>query len=482
MDKFPQNFLWGGATASAQYEGGFDESERGKSQLDFVNFIPKAQRENAHSTDNLGYDRFLKIKSDEAAFNLPYRRGSDFYHRYKEDIALMAEMGFKTFRLSISWTRIYPTGYEDEPNQAGLKFYHDVFDELHKYGIEPLVTIIHYENPITLTEDLNGWESPEVIDLFYKYAKTVIDEYKNDVTYWLGFNEINAALDNPYVSAGMFTSKSKRNYLSACYQALHHQFIAQSLTAKYIHDTAPGCKFGSMIARLECYSETCNPKDELATLVEDQINCSFLDIAVRGEYPKPLLSYFNKYNVNIDYVDNYQKILSEGKVDFIAISYYMSYVISADPKKVENPGNLTKSLSNPYAETSEWGWTVDPLGLRITLNRLYDRYLLPIFIVENGLGAIDKVEDGKIHDNYRIKYLREHINAIAGAISDGVEVMGYTPWGCIDLCSASMSEMTKRYGFVYVDADDYGNGTYNRIRKDSFYWYKDVIKSNGELV
>lgn len=480
MNYFPENFLWGGATASAQYEGGFNEGGRGKSQLDYVNFIPKAERENSHSTDNVDYERFLKIKENEEAFNLPYRRGSDFYHRYKEDIALMAEMGFKTFRMSISWTRIYPTGYEKEPNQDGLKFYHDVFHELHKYGIEPLVTIIHYENPVSLTEDLNGWESPETIGLFYKYAKTVIDEYKNDVTYWLGFNEINAALDNPYVSTGMFTSKSKRSYQTACYQALHHQFIAQALTAKYLHDTAPGCKFGAMIARLECYPETCNPEDAYATLLEDQINCSFLDIAVRGEYPKFLLSYFKRNKIEIDWVEDYKKILQEGKVDFIAISYYMSYAISADSTKAENPGNLTKSLKNPYVKCSEWGWTVDPLGLRITLNRLYDRYGLPIFIVENGLGAYDKVEDGKIHDEYRIEYLRDHIKAMAGAIEDGVEIWGYTPWGCIDLCSASMSEMSKRYGFVYVDADDYGNGTYDRIRKDSFYWYQNVIRTNGE--
>ena len=278
----------------------------------------------------------------------------------------------------------------------------------------------------------------------------------------------------------MFTSKSKRSYQTACYQALHHQFIAQALTAKYLHDTAPGCKFGAMIARLECYPETCNPEDAYATLLEDQINCSFLDIAVRGEYPKFLLSYFTRTKIEIDWVEDYKKILQEGKVDFIAISYYMSYAISADSTKAENPGNLTKSLKNPYVKCSEWGWTVDPLGLRITLNRLYDRYGLPIFIVENGLGAYDKVEDGKIHDEYRIEYLRDHIKAMAGAIEDGVEIWGYTPWGCIDLCSASMSEMSKRYGFVYVDADDYGNGTYDRIRKDSFYWYQNVIRTNGE--
>lgn len=478
--KFPKDFLWGGATASAQYEGGFDKGGRGKSQLDFIDFIEPKDRIGNQCTDDVSEERYVRIKENELKYNLPYRRGSDFYNHYKEDIALFAEMGFKTFRMSISWARIYPTGYEENPNEEGLRFYHDVFKELHKYGIEPLVTMIHYENPVTLTDDFNGWHSPKMIDLFCKYTKTIIDEFKSEVKYWIVFNEINATLCTPFVSSGMIVERTGEDYLSACHQALHHQIVAQALTVKYLHDTAPNCKVGCMIARLECYSETCNPEDELATLVEDQINCSFYDIAARGRYPQALINYFEKNNVNIKFVDGYEEILKQGIVDYLAFSYYCSYVISGDPKKAENPGNLVKSLSNPYLKATQWGWGIDPTGLRITLNRLYDKYQLPLFIVENGLGAKDTLENGKVHDDYRIAYMREHVKAISDAISDGVDVMGYTSWGCIDLCSASFADMTKRYGFIYVDADDYGHGTYNRYKKDSFYWYKKCIESNGE--
>lgn len=480
MEKFPHDFMWGGATASAQFEGGYAEGGRGKSHLDFVDFIDPEKRNNTHSTDSLTYDRYLENKKNEKEKNFPNRRGSDFYHRYKEDIQLMAEMGFKVFRMSISWSRIYPTGYEETPNKEGLQFYHRVFQELHKHDIEPLVTIVHYEVPVTLVEDLNGWENPKLIDLFVKYGKTVIDEFKGEVKYWLGFNEINACLDNPFISGGMFVEKSNKDYLSCCHQALHHQFIAQALVTKYMHDTAPHCEMGAMIARLECYPQTCSPDDVYATLQEDQMNCSFLDIMCRGKYPSYLLSYFKKNNIQVDFVNDYARILQEGKVDFISMSYYMSYVISDKESEETNPGNLMKTLKNPYLKTSEWGWAIDPLGLRITLNRLYDMYQLPIFIVENGLGAYDCFENQTVHDDYRISYLKQHILAIAGALEDGVEVIGYTPWGCIDLVSASMTEMSKRYGFVYVDADDYGNGTYNRYKKQSFYWYKKVIETNGE--
>ena len=479
-ERFPQGFLWGGASASAQFEGGWNEGGRGKSQLDYVDFIEPAHRNNAHSTDLLTYERFMDNKRHESERNFPNRRGSDFYHRYKEDIALMAEMGFRVFRMSISWTRIYPTGYEETPNPEGLAFYHRVFRELHRYGIEPLVTLIHYENPVTLTEDLNGWEDAKMIPLFVKYAKTVIDEYKDEVTYWLGFNEINACLDNPYVSAGMFVERSEKNQLSCCYQALHHQLIAQAMVTKYLHETAPHCKIGAMVARLECYAQTCDPKDEYATMIEDQINCSFLDIMCRGKYPKTLLRFFEEQGVTLTMVKDHERILQEGTVDFISISYYMSYVISARPGQQEMPGNLMKSLANPYLEQSAWGWAIDPMGLRIALNHLYDKYQMPIFIVENGIGARDQLKEQSVQDDYRIAYMRAHLEAVAEAIKDGVEVMGYTSWGCIDLVSASMSEMSKRYGFVYVDADDYGNGTYERYRKKSFYWYQKVIATNGE--
>lgn len=478
---FPKDFLWGGATASAQFEGGFDQGGRGKSQLDMIDFIPPEKRHNQLGTDDVTLERFEQIRSNEAAYNLPYRRGADFYHHFKEDIALFAEMGFKTYRMSISWCRIFPTGEESEPNQEGLQFYHDVFDELHRYGIEPLVTMIHYENPLPLTEKYNGWEDSRLIDLFVKYTKVLIDEYADKVKYWITFNEINATLSMPYVGAGLFVEKSERNYLSACYQALHHQLIASAKTVEYAHRTAPQCQIGCMIARLECYAETCAPADVEATLIEDQINCSFFDVMARGYYPKSILNYFRDHDISIDFVDNYEAILKDNTVDFLAFSYYMTYVVSADPSKAENPGNLVKSLINPFIPVSEWGWGIDPIGLRVTLNKIYDKYHLPLFIVENGLGATDTLTaDGRIHDDYRIDYLRQHIKAMDKALDDGVELLGYTTWGCIDICSASFADMTKRYGFIYVDADDYGQGSYNRYRKDSFYWYQGVIASNGQ--
>lgn len=477
---FSKEFLWGGATAAPQYEGGYQEGGRGKSHMDYINFLPVGEREDPFGLDEVSVKRFEDIVANEENENLPFRRGTDFYHRYKEDIALFAEMGFKTFRMSISWCRIFPTGLEEEPNQEGLKFYHDVFAELHKYSIEPLVTMTHYECPIELTKRYNGWESPELIDLFCKYSKVLIDEFKDEVKYWMTFNEINMSLDSPYLGSAMFVEKSKRNRKSAIHQALHHQLVASAKTVQYCHENAPDCKIGLMLARLECYPYTCKPADVAATMLEDQINLYFFDVATRGTYPKSVLKYFRDNDIKIDWIPQYEEILKGSRIDFLAFSYYMSYVVSTEEDKKEEVGGLVKGLENPYLKTSEWGWGIDPEGLRITLNKMYDKYQLPLFVVENGLGAVDRFEDGTVHDSYRIDYLREHIRALGEAIDDGVEVMGYTTWGCIDICSCSWADMTKRYGFIYVDADDYGNGTYDRYKKDSFYWYKKVIASNGE--
>ena len=475
---FPKDFLWGGATSSAQYEGGFNEGGRGKSQLDYINLIPKEELDEHTKIPEVTYERYQKLIRNEDQFNFPNRRGSDFYHRYKEDIALFAEMGFKTFRMSISWSRIYPTGLEELPNEEGLKFYHNVFQELHKYGIEPLVTMTHYEIPIALTNKYNGWESPEVIALYVKYTKTLLDEFKDEVKYWITFNEINMMLMSFWNGGGIFEAKAKKDALSTKHQALHHQFIATALTVKYAHEVAPNCMIGGMINRIECYPFTCKPEDVLDTMIEDQLNLYFFDVMARGKYPKTILKYFKEHNIHIDYVDGYEDILKNNTIDFLAFSYYLSNVVSSE--QTAEQGTFVKSLRNPYLKFSEYGWSIDPIGLRISLNKLYDRYQLPIFIVENGLGARDKFEDNTVHDNYRIEYLRSHIRAIEEALDDGVDILGYTPWGCIDIVSAGGAEMSKRYGFIYVDADDFGNGTYNRYKKDSFYWYKKVIASNGE--
>ena len=477
---FPKNFLWGGATSASQYEGGYAIGGRGKSHLDYIRRVEKDDTDKTFPI-NVTEEMYNDHKLHENEYNFAFRRGSDFYNRYKEDIALLAEMGFKTFRMSISWSRLFPTGKEKEPLKDGVEFYHNVFRECHKYGIEPLVTMIHYEIPVSLLEEYNGWESPKLIEFFTHYTKFLIDEYAHEVKYWITFNEINMIMNSSYLGGGLFVEKSKRSNEECMHQALHHQLIASALTVKYFHEHAKESYVGNMIARLQNYPYTCKPEDVLATQQQNQFNYFPTDVQAKGFYPKSILNYYKKNNINIDYYPDYEKILLEGKVDFISISYYHTAVISNDKDKKEPIGAFIRNLSNPYLKKTDWDWCIDPIGLRITLNDMNDRYGLPIFIVENGLGAHDKLEtDGSVHDAYRIEYLSKHIQAIKDALNDGCNVIGYTPWGCIDLVSCGNCQMTKRYGFVYVDADDEGNGTYNRYRKDSFYWYKKVINSNGE--
>ena len=479
---FPKKFLWGGATSAAQYEGAYDAGGRGKSHMDYIRRIDKEDKDKTFPI-NVTYDMFLDHKEHEKEYNFAFRRGSDFYHHYKEDIALLGEMGFKTFRMSISWSRLFPTGVEKEPQKDGVEFYHNVFKECHKYGIEPLVTMIHYDIPIYLTETINGWEDPKMVEYFLHYTKFLIDEYKDEVHYWITFNEINMVMNSSYLGGGLFTERSHKSKESCIHQALHHQLIASALTVKYYHDTAGNGMIGNMIARLQNYPYTCKPEDVLATQKQNQFNYFPTDIQVKGSYPKSILNYYKNNNITIDWYPDYENILTQGCVDFASISYYHTGVISTDPDKAEPIGAFVRNLVNPYNKITDWGWGIDPTGLRITLNDMNDRYNVPIFIVENGLGAHDVLEaDGSVHDPYRIDYLRAHIQAMKDAIDDGVTIMGYTPWGCIDLVSCGDCQMTKRYGFVYVDADDEGNGTYARYKKDSFYWYKKVIETNGEAL
>jgi len=477
--KFPNNFLWGGATAANQIEGAFDEDGKGLSAADFVPYIPKAERTKDHAME-ITSEEISKILSGEANARFPKREGNDFYHRYKEDIALLAEMGFSAFRFSIHWSRIFPNGYDEMPNEAGLQYYDNVLDELLKYNIEPIVTLSHYETPYGLTEKYNGWVGREVIDHYVRYAETVFKRYKNKVKFWLSFNEINIINLSPYTGGGILSDREE-NPLQASYQALHHQFVASSLATKKLHEIMPDAKMGCMLARMSHYPNTANPEDVLKAQKDNQSNLFYTDVHARGEYPKYMNRFFKENDIEIVKAVGDDEILKQHPVDFISISYYMSMLSSASPEGERTEGNLMNSLKNPYLEASDWGWQIDPIGIRIVLNDLYDRYQLPIFIVENGLGAYDQVEeDGSIHDAYRIDYLRKHIKEMKEAIGDGVELLGYTAWGPIDLVSMSTSEMSKRYGFVYVDKDDDGNGTLERKRKDSFYWYKKVIESNGE--
>ncbi|HEM4198118.1 TPA: 6-phospho-beta-glucosidase [Streptococcus suis] len=481
--QFPKGFLWGGATAANQYEGGWNLGGRGPATSDtYIAVDPDKRKDMSHFGKPVSRaDVEFALADQEGLY--PKRWGSDFYHRYKEDIALFAEMGFKTFRLSIAWSRIFPKGDELEPNEEGLAFYDAVFDELNKYGIEPLVTLSHYEFPLHLALEYGGWKNRKVIEFFVRYAETVFRRYQGKVKYWLTFNEINILGMVGYLSGGLLFEDGK-NDLEAMYQAVHHQFIASSLATKAAHEIDPENKVGCMLARMENYAATCNPDDVLAALKKDQENLFYTDVQVRGAYPSYMKRFFKENNIQVVFEPGDEAILKQYPVDFMSFSYYMTSITRALPDKDKaTAGNLILGEANPYLEASDWGWQIDPVGLRITLNKLYDRYQVPLFIVENGLGALDKVEaDGSIEDGYRIAYLEKHIQQMYEAIEDGVELMGYTPWGCIDLVSASTSEMSKRYGFIYVDADDQGKGSFDRSRKASFYWYKDVIASNGANV
>jgi 6-phospho-beta-glucosidase len=477
--KFPENFYWGGATAANQIEGAFDVEGKGLSAADFVEYIPKAERTKDNAME-ITSEQIRKSLSGESAARYPKREGVDFYHNYKEDIALLAEMGFTAFRFSIHWSRIFPNGYDETPNEAGLQFYDNVLDELAKHKIEPVVTLSHYETPYGLTERYNGWVGRETVDHFVRYAETVFTRYKNKVKLWISFNEINMITISPFTGGGILSDKED-NPMQAKYQGLHHQFVASSLATKKLHEIIPDGKMGCMLARMTFYPNTPNPEDVLKAQRENQDNLFFTDVHARGEYPKYMERFFIENDIKIVKETGDDEIIKQYPVDYITISYYMSLLASASPEGEVTEGNLLNSLKNPYLQASDWGWQIDPIGLRVTLNDLYDRYQLPIFIVENGIGAYDKVEeDGSIHDDYRIDYLRKHIEQMKEAIGDGVDLIGYLAWGPIDLVSMSTSEMSKRYGFIYVDKDDEGNGTLERSRKDSFFWYKKVIESNGE--
>ncbi|MCO4608079.1 glycoside hydrolase (beta-glucosidase) [Streptococcus infantarius subsp. infantarius] len=478
--QFPKDFLWGGATAANQFEGAWNVDGRGPATSDTSRAVAPEERKSMGSEFNSPMTRAkLDAALNDTEGLYPKRWGSDFYHHYKEDIALYTEMRFKTFRMSIAWSRIFPNGDDATPNEAGLAFYDKVFNELNKYGIEPLVTLSHYEFPIHLITEYGGWKNRKVIDCFVRYAETVFNRYKDKVKYWLTFNEINIIGMTGYLSGGLLFDDGKLN-LQEMYQAAHHQFVASSLATKVGHEINPDFKIGCMLARMQAYPATCNPDDVMEEIKKDHENLFFSDVQVRGKYPSYAKHFFKENNIELEIADGDLEILEKYPVDFMLFSYYMSSIARKQKSGEETAGNLILSESNPYLEASDWGWQIDPVGLRITLNKLYDRYQVPLMVIENGLGALDKVEeDGSIHDQYRIDYLEYHVKQMYEAIEDGVDLMGYTWWGCTDLVSASTSEMSKCYGFVYVDADDQGNGSFDRSRKDSFLYYKDLIATRG---
>ena len=470
---FKEGFLWGGATAANQCEGGFNEGGRGLANVDVA----------PH-----GKDRTAVIKGKMKMFDFdnehfyPSKDAIEMYTHYKEDIKLFAEMGFKVYRMSIAWSRIFPKGDEDKPNEEGLKFYEDVFKECLKYNIKPLVTITHFDCPMHLITKYGGWKNRIMIKFYENLCNAIFNRYKGLVEYWLTFNEINMILHAPFMGAGLYFEEGE-NEEEMKYQASHHELVASAIATKIAHEVDPNNKVGCMLAAGIYYPYSSKPEDVLAAQHKNDEMYFFVDVQSRGKYPNYALKKFEREKLNIKMEKEDLELLAKYTVDFISFSYYSTRCATADKTKYKiTEDNLEGDIKNPELKQTDWGWTVDPLGIRITLNDIYDRYQKPMFIVENGLGAYDKPdENGYVEDDYRIEYLREHIKNMKDAVEiDGVDLIGYTTWGPIDLVSAGTGEMSKRYGFIYVDRDDFGNGSLKRSRKKSFYWYKKVIDSNGE--
>lgn len=474
-----KDFLWGGALAAHQFEGGWNAGGKGPSVIDVM--TAGAHGVPREITEAIESDKFY-----------PNHEAIDFYSRYKEDVALFAEMGLKCLRTSIAWTRIFPKGDETTPNEEGLQFYDDLFDELLKHDIQPIITLSHFEMPLHLAREYGGFRSREVIDFFANFAEVVFDRYKDKVKYWMTFNEINNQMDvnNPiflWTNSGVIVEEGE-NAKEVMYQVAHNELVASAKAVMIGKKINPDFEIGCMVSHVPIYPFSCNPADIMAAEEAMHQRFFFADVHVRGKYPNYALKEFEREGYNLDIREEDLEILKQGTVDYVGLSYYMSTVVKADVQNdnmgdVVN-GGLANGVENPYIESSDWGWAIDPEGLRYTLNRLYDRYELPLFIVENGFGAVDELEaDNSIHDQNRIDYLTKHIKELEKAVDyDGVELLGYTPWGIIDVVSFTTGEMKKRYGMIYVDRDNEGNGTMTRYKKDSFDWYKNVIETNGEAL
>ncbi len=479
--QFPKGFLWGGATAANQVEGAWDEGGKGVTIQDCLPYrnvgVADFTKQFAYSSKDLEEAR---AAGPEA--NYPKRHAIDFYHHYKDDIAMLAEMGIKCFRLSICWSRIYTDPGDAEPNEEGVAFYRSVFEECHAHGIEPLVTLSHYDPPLALVE-MGGWYNRAAIDLFVKYARTCFERFGDQVKYWLTFNEVDAMLRHPVTSGGLIEDRfGDKPFEQVIYQAMHHQMVASALAVKLCHELCPASRVGCMMTKLCFYPFTCKPEDVLATQQRERSIYRYTDIQVFGEYPLFLKKEIENKGFLVEMEPGDAEILREGTVDFVSFSYYMTSCMAGSTEGLDMaPGNTVNGVKNPYLTSSDWGWQTDPTGLRISLVEVYDRYRKPLFIVENGLGAHDELTvDGEVHDAYREEYLRDHVRAMSDAINlDGVDLFGYTWWGAIDLVSESTRQMSKRYGFIYVDVDDEGKGTYKRYKKDSFDYYRRVIDSNG---
>ena len=461
---FHDGFLWGGATAANQIEGAYTEDGKGLSIQDVMPKGIMAAPTSEPTPDNLKLEAI------------------DFYHRYADDIALFAEMGFSVFRFSIAWSRIFPLGDETEPNEEGLAFYDRVLDELERHGIEPLVTISHYETPLHLARTYGGWVNRDLIGIYERYVRVLFDRYGHRVKYWLTFNEINSVIHAPFLSGGIPTPREELTETDL-YQAIHHELVASALATKIGHETNPQIQVGCMVLAMPIYPLTSSPDDAIAVMNADHGNLMFSDVHTRGAYPGYALRMFREQGIELDITDEDRELLTN-TVDFVSFSYYMSICETADPaQKTAGQGNIMGGVPNPHLPASQWGWQIDPQGLRVVLNQFWDRWQKPLFIVENGLGARDELVevDGipTVVDDARIAYLNDHLVQVGEAIADGVNLLGYTTWGPIDLVSASTAQLSKRYGFIYVDRNDDGSGTLARYRKKSFAWYAEVIRTNG---
>ncbi len=481
---FPEGFLWGGAMASSQAEGGWNQGGKGLDTQDLRYFDPNwtAEERKLKTNRRMNDAKFQAALATDDEEHYPFRHGIDFYNRWEEDLDLFQELGMKVLRTSICWARIFPNGDDPEPNAEGIKFYQDLFDGCHARGIKVFATMLHYNIPVSLVQRYGGWKSRKTVEAYARYTKTLFEQLGDRVDYWLPFNEFNAGMFNPYNGVCLVEDQEGEDYKQNIFNCLHNQFIANALTIKQGHKILPGSMIGGMIARFTTYPATCHPDDVMQMILDDQYsNWFYLDVMARGEYPAYMERYFEHQGVTINFEPGDKELLAENTIDFTAFSYYFSQVSTTQQGWEKTEGNLVMANKNPYLETSEWGWQKDPVGLRVTLNQVYDRYQLPVFIAENGLGAFDTVEaDGSIHDPYRIDYVRSHVQQMKEAVIDGVDLIGYTMWGFIDLVSCGSMEMSKRYGVIYVDLDDAGHGTLARSKKDSFYWYQKCIASNGE--
>ncbi|MEG0277078.1 MAG: family 1 glycosylhydrolase [Coprobacillus sp.] len=481
---FDKDFLWGGAISCSQADGGWQEGGKGTSTQDLRYLNPAWNRDEVeYKHHNIPFSKaeFEQALQDQETTYYPNRRGIEFYHHYKEDIELFAKMGMKLFRTSICWSRIFPNGDDLQPNQEGIDYYKDMFKECKKHNIKVFATILHYDIPVNLVIKYGGWKNRKTIDFYCQYAEVLFKELGDLVDFWLPFNEFNAGRFAPWDGVCLIQDEEE-NMNQSIFQCLHHQFIANARVVKMGHKLVPNSQIGGMIARFTTYPATCRPEDAMQSIHDDQYsNWFYTDIMARGKYPQYMERYFDMFNIHIEMEADDQDILKEGIVDFLSFSYYFSQVSTNSQTWEKTAGNLIMANKNPYLETSEWGWQMDPIGLRVTLNQMYDRYELPLIVAENGLGTTDILEaDGSVHDQYRIDYLKSHIEQMKEAIIDGVEVLGYTMWGIIDIISCGPLTIDKRYGVIYVDLDNGGHGTGKRYLKDSYYWYQKCIQSHGE--